>query len=125
MPLILLWPAHREERAVAGAELDHDGVVKRAVRDAVEEHHPTRLPPAFPPPGVGDVHRLVAAPAGVLRGGEGGGADSGVVGEDAVAAARRIVGAGEAGEEGGAEDNPPGVDEREALPIHRVIIAAP
>ena len=95
------------------------------MRDAVEEHHPSRLPPPLPPSGVRDVYRLVAAPARVLAGGEGGGADSGVVRQNAVPAPRRVLRSGESGEEDGTERNPPGVDEPEARPFHRVIIAAP
>ena len=93
------------------------------MRQLVEQHHPPRLPPALSPPGVRDVHRFVAAVARVALRSDDRGAGAGVVRENAVAAPRRIFGAGECEEENPAEQNPPGVDKREVA-IHRVMIRA-
>ena len=92
------------------------------VRDAIEQDYPPRLPPSFPSPGVGDVHRFVAAVTPVTLRGDGDGACAGVIREDAVAASRRIFSAGERRKQGGADGNPRDVENGEAS-IHGVSVA--
>ena len=83
--------------------------------NAIAQHHPPRLPPALPPPGVRHVDRFVA---GIARGvgltEDRHGAHGGVGAENAVVAAGRIFAAAKREKKGGAEDDPQRVEQPEA-----------
>src|SRR5512140_2646179 len=107
---------------VAGAQLDDDGFLKGRMRHRVEEDDPARLRTDFPARRVGDVDHLVAPEFSAARLDDPGGNLPRFVVQDAVAAARRILSAGEGEEKDRADRNPQRVDKGIAS-FHRLCSA--
>lgn len=91
--------------------------MKGTVRTAVTENDPSRVRSPLPSPGPGDVDRFVGRKAGPIAAAQDGHrADRGVVAEDPVVPAGRILAVAQGEEESGTDENPQWVEQPEPPP---------
>jgi len=117
-PTLLDWLSNREQRAVAGIELNDDSVAQRGVRNAIAQHDPPRLPPTLFPPGIRHVHSFEAVVSRAVNlSQDRQRAYGGVAAEDAVMASRGIFAVAQREKQHGAHRDPQWVEHPEA-PAH-------